>query len=180
MINNILFIALVVLAVTEVMFAVGFFVMLSKIKELKFDYEFFKGMMKANREITDQLVETVSEEAENYEHMYELCDLMVDQNNKIIEQYQNILKQYEIFHESYQKINEIYKELLNCWKDDITNACNISSEQFRLCALELKRYADILAPWVIDSDQLGDEAVNGIKFEVLDPNGENPFLKEPE
>ncbi len=159
MINNVLFVALVVLAVTEVIFVVGFFMMLSKIKKLDSDCQIFKVIMETDRDITNELAKTVGEEAENYEHMYELCDLMADQNNKILEQYQNILKQYEIFHESYQMINENYKKLLNCWKD-VTNACDISSEQFRLCSEELKRYADILAPWVIDSDQLGQEYVD--------------------
>ena len=156
MTNNILFIALVVLAVTEVIFAVGFIMMLSKIKKLDSDCIIFKAIMETDRDITNELAKTVSEEAETYEHIYELCDLMADQNNKIVEQYQNILKQYEIFHESYQMINENYKKLLNCWKD-VTSVSDNASEQFRLCALELKRYADILAPWVIDSDQLGHE-----------------------
>lgn len=171
MINNILFIALVVLAVTEVIFAVGFFMLLSKINELKFDYEFFKDMVKANREITDRLVETVSKEAENYEHMYELCDLMADQNNKIVEQYQNILKQYEIFYEAFKTVNDNYKKLLNCWKD-VTNACDISSEQFRLCSEELKKVVElrdliqrVLDPWVLDSDQLGEAVLHGFSHD---------------
>ena len=156
MINNVLFIALVVLAVTEIIFVVGFFMMLSKIKKLDSDCKIFKVIMETDRDITNELAKTVSEEAENYEHMYKLCDLMADQNNKIVEQYQNILKQYEIFYESFKTINDNYKKLLNCWKD-VTSVSDNASEQFRLCALELKRYADILAPWVIDSDQLGHE-----------------------
>lgn len=186
MINNILFIALVVLAVTEVMFAVGFFMMLSKIKELNFDYKFFKSVLETDRDITNGIMKTVAEQAETYEHMYELVDNLCDQftsmqtiHSDIYEQYRNILEQYEVIHKSYVTVNENYKTIIKYWKD-VTNASDAASEEFRLCALELKRYADILAPWVIDSDQLGDEAVNGIKFTVLDPNGENPFLKEPE
>ena len=167
MINNVLFIALVILAVTEVIFAVGFFMMLSKIKELHFDYEFFKSMMKTNREITDELVKTVSEEAETYEHMYELCDLISEQNTKITEQYENILKQYEVFYSSFKLINDNYKKLLEAWKD-VTSASDNASEQFRLCTLELKKVVElrdliqrVLDPWVLDSDQLGDAVLHG-------------------
>lgn len=167
MINNILFVALVVLAVTEVIFVVGFFMMLSKIKKLDSDCEIFKAIMETDRDITNELAKTVGEEAENYEHMYELCDLMADQNNKIVEQYQNILKQYEIFYEAFKTINDNYKKLLNCWKD-VTNACDISSEQFRLCSEELKKVIElrdliqrVLDPWILDSDQLGEAVLHG-------------------
>lgn len=180
MINNILFVALVVLAVTEVIFVVGFFMMLSKIKKLDSDCKIFKVIMETDRDITNELAKTVSEEAENYEHMYELCDLMADQNNKIVEQYQNILKQYEIFYEAFKTINENYKKLLSCWKD-VTNACDISSEQFRLCSEELKKVVElrdliqrVLDPWVLDSDQLGEAVLHGFQHDYMNVNGVIP------
>ena len=172
MINNVLFVALVVLAVSEVIFIVGFFMMLSKIKKLDSDCKIFKAVIETDRDITNELAKTVGEEAENYEHMYELCDLIVDQNSKISEQYDNILKQYEIFYDSYNEISSNYKKLLSCWKD-VTNASDNSAEQFRLCALELKRYADILAPWVIDSDQLGYESVHKDEYDNENLNIDN-------
>lgn len=177
MTNNILFVALIVLAVTEVIFAVGFFMMLSKIKKLDSDCKIFRTIMETDRDITNELAKTVSEEAENYEHMYELCDLMADQNNKIVKQYDNILKQYEIFYDAFNTINDNYKKLLNCWKD-VTNACDISSEQFRLCSEELKKVVElrdliqrVLDPWVLDSDQLGEAVLHGFKHDYTNVNG---------
>lgn len=171
MINNILFVALIVLAVTEVIFAVGFFMMIGKVKKLETYYAIFRSIVETIRDMTELMMKTVSEESENYEHMYELCDLMADQNNKILEQYQNILKQYEIFHESFKTINDNYKKLLNCWKD-VTNACDISSEQFRLCSEELKKVVElrdliqrVLDPWVLDSDQLGEAVLHGFNHD---------------
>ena len=184
MINNILFIAMVVLAVTEVIFVVGFFMMLSKIKKLDSDCEIFKAVMETDRDITNELAKTVSEEAENYEHMYELCDLMADQNNKIVEQYQNILKQYEIFYDAFKTINDNYKKLLSCWKD-VTNACDISSEQFRLCSEELKKVVElrdliqrVLDPWVLDSDQLGEAVLHGFNHDYTNVSGVTLTNKE--
>ena len=184
MINNILFIALVILAVTEVIFAVGFFMLLSKIKKLDSDCKIFKAIMETDRDITNELAKTVSEESENYEHMYELCDLMADQNNKIVEQYQNILKQYEIFYEAFKTINDNYKKLLSCWKD-VTNACDISSEQFRLCSEELKKVVElrdliqkVLDPWVLDSDQLGEAVLHGFNHDYTNVSGVTLTNKE--
>lgn len=184
MINNVLFIALVVLAVTEVIFAVGFFMMVGKVKKLETYYTIFRTIMETNRDMTDSMMKTVSEEAENYEHMYELCDLMADQNNKIVEQYQNILKQYELFHDAFKTINDNYKKLLNCWKD-VTNACDISSEQFRLFSDELKKVVElrdliqrVLDPWVLDSDQLGEAVLHGFKHDYTNVSGVTLTNKE--
>ena len=156
MINNILFIALVILAITEVIFVVAFFMLATRVKNLKETTDTYKLIMKSDRETIMIIRDAMEKEAETYEHMYELMDISTDHMNLIYEQYQNILKQYGTFYDSFKTINENYKKLLSCWKD-VTTASDNASEQFGLCALELKRYADILAPWVIDSDQLGQE-----------------------
>ena len=173
MINNILFIALVVLAVTEVIFAVCFFILMARVKNLKETSDTYKLIMKSDRETIMIIRDAMEKEAETYEHMYELLDNFCDQissiqtiHEQVYEQYQNILKQYGTFYDSFKIINENYKKLLSCWKD-VTAASDNASEQFGLCALELKRYADILAPWVIDSDQLGQEYVDANQVKIV-------------
>lgn len=184
MTNNILFIALVVLAVTEVIFAVGFFILMARVKNLKETTDTYKLIMKSDRETIMIIRDAMEKEEETYEHMYELLDNLCDQissiqtiHEQVYEQYQNILKQYEVFHESFKTINENYKKLLSCWKD-VTTASDNASEQFRLCAEELKKIPElkdliqrVLDPWVLDSDQLGDAVLQGFKYnyKLADP-----------
>lgn len=180
MIENIVFLAIIGLAITEVIFIIGLIILNSKIAKLKSferDYEVIRMIQKDNNSIIKRMCDAVDEERETYEHMYELCDLMTDQNNKIVEQYQNILKQYELFHDAFKTINDNYKKLLNCWKD-VTNACDISSEQFRLCSEELKKVVElrdliqrVLDPWVLDSDQLGEAVLHGFNHDYKNVNG---------
>lgn len=180
MIENVVFLAIIGLAITEVIFIVGLIILNSKIAKLKSferDYEVIRMIQKDNNDIIKRMCDAIDEEREIYEHMYELCDLMADQNNKIVEQYQNILKQYELFHDAFKMINDNYKKLLSCWKD-VTNACDISSEQFRLCSEELKKVVElrdliqrVLDPWVLDSDQLGEAVLHGFSHDYKNVNG---------
>lgn len=184
MINNILFVALVVLAVTEVIFIVAFFMLATRVKNLKETTDTYKLIMKSDRETIMIIRDAMEKEAETYEHMYELMDISTDHMNLIYEQYQNILKQYEVFHESFKTINENYKKLLSCWKD-VTTASDNASEQFRLCAEELKKIPElkdliqrVLDPWVLDSDQLGDAVLQGFKYnyKLADPESYYPTM----
>ena len=187
MINNILFIALVVLAVTEVIFAVCFFILMARVKNLKETSDTYKLIMKSDRETIMIIRDAMEKEAETYEHMYELLDNLCDQissiqtiHEQVYEQYQNILKQYGTFYDSFKIINENYKKLLSCWKD-VTTASDNASEQFRLCTEELKKIPElkdliqrVLDPWVLDSDQLGEAVLHGFSHDYTNVNGVIP------
>ena len=177
MVENVIFISIVGLAVTELIFIVGLLILNSKIGKLKTfesDYEFIRMIQKDNNDIIKKMCDAVDEERETYEHMYQMLDLLAEQYSKLFEQYNIILKQYK-------SIDENYKKLLTCW-GDVQNASDYAAEQFLLCTEELKKIQKVLEPWVLDADQLGEEYVeekNGIQYTYIseEEDPDNPFVE---
>lgn len=180
MINNLIFIALVVLGVTEIMFVITVILMASKINELNSDYEFFKKILKANDEINDKTIskicEAIDSQNETHEKMFDLIDTMCEQYSAILSSHKDILEAYMIMSNGYKETNGNYKTLLTCWKD-VADNYDTACTQFNLCVDELRSFKHILEPWVLDSDDLGQKIVDWERDNSID-NSENPFLEK--
>ena len=196
MIENIVFLAIIGLAITEVIFIVGLLILnakISKLKGLENDYEFIRTIQKDNNSIIKRMCDAVDEERETYEHMYELMDTISESYAKIYAQYDEIKGQYEV-------VCANYNHLLKCW-DEVAQNYSATFEQFKLLSDEVKKINDmkdmiktILDPWTIDSDQMGEQIVNGtygIKYTynanypdleayALKEDDENPFIEKTE
>ena len=182
MINNILFIALVVLAVTEVIFICSIFSLKDKVKELSLDNDVFKMILKDNNEMVEKLCNLSDKQTESYETMYKLVDLITDQYTTIKKQYdifqeQNVmmLKSHKMIIDNYQTIDKNYSMLLKVWREKYDH----TYEQFKFCLDEMKRVREVLEPWVLDADQLGQEYVDGINFTYIpeEDDPDNPFVE---
>lgn len=138
MINNLIFIALIVLAVTEVIFIVAIIKMGGKLKELNRIYDFVHEIMKGDSEMLDKISCGIDEQAETYEKMFNLVDILGEQYKTIISSHEQILEAYLIISNGYKEMKENHKTLLKCWKEVADNA-DTASTQFKLCTEELKK-----------------------------------------
>ena len=173
MLENVLFIALVVLGVTEVIFIVAFIMMKFKIDELKLDYDFFKEILKNNNEMIDKLYRIGKENENIYERMYSIIDGISDQYTKIYEAYNTM-------NQSYLVIGSQFKKLLSTWEEVAEDYQN-SYEEYKHCVDELKSLKTMLDPEKHDAEDLGAQYVKAIeadenKLYPYDYNS-NPYFK---
>jgi len=187
MIENILFIAIVVLALTEVIFICSIFSLKDKVKELSRDNDFFKEILKDNNEMVKRLCDSADKQTECYENLYKLVDVITDQYTNFKNQYdifqeQNVmmLKSHKMIVDNYQTIDKNYSMLLKVWGEKYDH----TYEQFKFCLDEMKRVREVLEPWVLDADQLGKEYVDGthygIQYTYISPEDDpdNPFIEK--
>ncbi len=172
MINNMLFVIVAVMLVTEAVLMVALFMVNKKIKDHNWEYEFIKKILKTDSEMIDKMSTGISEEAEVYEKMYSLVDNMSKQYTTILSSYEKILEAYTIVSNGYKEMNGNYKKLLQCWKE-VADKYDDSCEQFEKCADALLSFKRVLDPWCLDSDQLGQACID-----QFGKDDENPFLED--
>ena len=149
MIENVIFIAIVGLAVTELIFIIALFILngkISKLETFKSDYEFIRMIQKDNNELIKKICDAVDEERETYEHMYELMDTLCESYTKIYAQYDGIKGQYEV-------VCANYNHLLKCW-DEVAENYQNTYDMFKALTDRFENLMEILEE--TDADELGD------------------------
>lgn len=180
MINNILFIALVVLGVTEIFFAVAFIMLINKLSQLKFDYEFMREVLKINNNTTEKLCDSIDKENEIYHNMLLLVEGYGQQYDEIYDAYLNMDK-------TYRAIVDHIKKVIKTW-EGISEDYQNSFEQFKRCSDEIKilntRFENFINDNLpslennkFDADYLGAEYVNAF-YHVEEDDDENPFVEK--
>ena len=134
MTTTILVIAMIILGVSEVIFATGFYMLLKRVDKLDLDYDFFKKM----HEIDEDYYKFMCEESSKMAKAY-------DQHTEIFEtanKYFDILgQQYDTMKKHYAFIVNQHETLLNAW-DTISDKYDNTYEQFKLCMDELQKIND--------------------------------------
>lgn len=128
-------IAMIILGVLEVIFTVGFFLMMKKINDLKCDYEFFRNIQKLDNEYFNKITEQTVYMKEAYDKMVDLMERYGENHDKTVS---TMLDSAQHVIDGYHMISEQHKKLLDVWKK-IDERYDNTYEQFKHCTDELKK-----------------------------------------
>ena len=131
MTTTILIIAMIILGVSEVIFATGFYMLLKRIDKLDLDYDFFEKMHKIDQDYYKFMCEESSKMAKAYDKHTEIFKISNVYYDAISEQYNNIKKHYEFITNQHT--------ILLTMMDGINERYDNAYEQFKLCTDELKK-----------------------------------------
>lgn len=135
MTEQIYIIAMIILGVLEVIFTVGFFLMLKKINDLKCDYEFFRNIQKLDNEYFNKITEQTVYMKEAYDKMVDLMERYGENHDKMVS---TMLDSSQHVIDGYKIITEQHRKLLDVWKR-IDERYDNTYEQFKHCTDELKK-----------------------------------------
>lgn len=139
MTTTILIIAMIILGVSEVIFATGFYMLLKRVDKLDLDYDFFKKMHEIDQDYYKFICKESSKMAKAYDRHTEIFetankyfDLLEKRHGEIIKHYEFITNQHTILLTMMDGINERYDN---------------AYEQFKVCMDELKKLESQTEPY---------------------------------
>ena len=139
MTTTILIIAMIILGVSEVIFATGFYMLLKRVDKLDLDYDFFKKMHEIDEDYYKFMCEESSKMAKAYDQHTESFKTSNEYFNALVEQYDNMKKHYAFI------VNQ-HATLLNAW-DAISDKYDDTYDQFKLCIDVLKKLESQIEPY---------------------------------
>ena len=135
MTTTILIIAMIILGVSEVIFATGFYMLLKRVDKLDLDYDFFKKMHEIDEDYYKYICEETGKMAKAYDQHTEIFETANKYFDLLQQQYETMKKQYGFI------VNQ-HGTLLNAWdaiSTDFADKYDNIYEQFKLCTEELKK-----------------------------------------